>query len=320
MLPASASASASASVSRPARRAVAVPALVAAAAMAASGCAADLGGDAGRPAAVDPIGGIGHVHGLGVDSITGTIYLAAHGGVYEVPVSGSDETIGWEQLAGPIAGRALDPMGFAMLDGQMFASGHPDPRDLDTSPANLGLITSTDTAQTWQNVSLSGEVDFHDIAVAPAADGKLSFYGYRAADGVVMASGDSGTTWSFGAPLIARDLTVDAGSADTVYATTEDGLMVSGDRGATFALVEGAPPVYLIEAVYGADPGLVGIDLTGNVWVQSEGAWRQSGSTSGEVEAVAFAAAPTPVLVVADDRGVSASSDFGATWRTLVAR
>ncbi len=70
MLPASASAS------RRARRAVAVLALVAA-----SGCAADLGRDAGRPAAVDPTGGIGHVHGLGVDSVTGAIYPAAHGGV-----------------------------------------------------------------------------------------------------------------------------------------------------------------------------------------------------------------------------------------------
>ncbi len=81
-----------------------------------------------------------------------------------------------------------------------------------------------------------------------------------------------------------------------------------------------APPAYPIVAVDGADAGLVGIDLSGNVGVQSEGTWRQSGSTSGEVEAMAFAAAPTPVLVVADDRGVSASSDFGATWRTLVAR
>jgi len=209
-------------------------------------------------------------------------------------------------------------MGFTMLDGQMFASGHPDPRDLDTLPPNLGLITSSDTAQTWQNVSLSGEVDFHDIAVAPAADGELSFYGYRAADGVVMASGDSGTTWSLGATLIARDLTVDADSADIVYATTEDGLMVSSDRGATFAFVEGAPPVYLVESVPGADAGLVGIDLTGDVWVQAAGTWRQSGSTSGEVEAMTFAASPTPVLVVADNRGLSVSTDFGATWRTLV--
>ncbi|GAB3136356.1 WD40/YVTN/BNR-like repeat-containing protein [Marisediminicola antarctica] len=306
-----------ASDSRSARRTISSLALTAALATVVVGCASDV---ESTPAPVDTTPGIGHIHGLGVDSLTGAIYLAAHGGVYEVPASDSDEAIGWRQLEGPIAGRALDAMGFTMLDGQMFASGHPDPRDLDldTSPANLGLITSTDTAQTWQNVSLSGEVDFHDVAVAPAPDGELNVYGYRAADGVVMASGDSGATWSLGATLIARDLTVDADSADTVYATTEDGLMVSDDRGATFAFLEGAPPVYLIQSVHGADAGLVGIDLTGNVWVQEAGTWRQSGSTSGEVEAMTFAASPTPVLVVADDRGLSVSSDFGATWRILV--
>jgi len=301
--------------SRSARRTGSALALAAALATAVAGCASDA---ESTPAPTDSIPGIGHVHGLGVHSLTGAIYLAAHGGVYEVPVSGSGEALEWGQLEGPVAGRAIDAMGFTMFEGQMFASGHPDPRDLDTSPANLGLITSTDTALTWQDVSLSGEVDFHDVAVAPAPDGELNVYGYRAADGVVMASGDSGTTWSLGAPLIARDLTVDADSADIVYATTEDGLMVSGDRGATFAFVEGAPPVYLVESVPGADAGLVGIDLTGDVWVQAAGTWRQSGSTSGEVEAMTFAASPTPVLVVADDRGLSVSNDFGATWRTLV--
>ena len=141
---------------------------------------------------------------------------------------------------------------------------------------------------------------------------------YRAGDGVVMSSDDAGETWSSGAALLARDLTVDARSADTVYATTEEGLLVSEDRGATFDLVEGAPPVHLIEAVRGAEAGLVGIDMTGNVWVETAGAWRQSGSTSGEVEAMAYAAAPAPVLVVVDGRGVSVIGDFGATWRTLV--
>lgn len=305
---------------RTARRTVAVLALVAVAAIAVSGCTADAGSTAGSPAPVAPTPDIGHVHGLGVDSRTGTIYLAAHGGVYEVPVGDSDETLGWGQLTGPIAGRAIDAMGFTMLDGQMVASGHPDPRDLDTEPANLGLITSADSARTWRNISLSGEVDFHDVAIARAPDGGLNVYGYGAADGVVRASGDAGETWTSGATLVARDLTVDAGSADTVYATTRDGLMVSGDRGATFDLVEGAPPIYLIEVVPGAEAGLVGIDLTGNVWVQTEGGWMQRGSTSGEVEAMTYAASPTPVLVVADGRGVSVSSDFGATWRTVVAK
>ena len=304
-----------ASQARSGRRSVFLLALVAVAAITVSGCAAD----DGRPAApVEATPVIGHVHGLGVDSVSGSIFLATHGGVYEVPVGDSDEALAWGQLAGPIAGRALDPTGFAMLDGQMFASGHPDPRDLDTEPANLGLITRTDTALTWQSVSLSGEVDFHDLAVAPAPDGEVNFYGYSAADGAVMVSGDSGATWTSGAALTARDLTVDAGSSDTVYATTEDGLLVSEDRGATFDVVEGAPPVYLIETVRGGDAGLVGIDLTGNVWVQAAGVWRQTGSTTGAVEAMTFAALPEPVLIVADDRGVSVSSDFGATWRTLV--
>lgn len=300
--------------SRAGRRTVAVLALATAVTVAVSGCAADPGSPS---TPVESTPGTGHVHGVGVHPITGTIYLASHGGVYEVPAD-TGEALAWGQLVGPIAGRALDPMGFTMLEGRMFASGHPDPDDLDVEPGNLGLITSTDTARTWQSVSLGGEVDFHDLAVAATPDGGVSVYGYRAADGIVMASDDAGATWSMGAALLARDLTVDARSPDTVYATTEEGLVVSEDRGATFDLVEDAPPVFLVETVRGAEAGLVGIDMTGNLWVESAGAWRQGGSTSGEVEAMAYAASPTPLLVVVDGRGVSTSGDFGATWRTLV--
>jgi len=264
--------------------------------------------------------GFGHIHGLGVDTTSETAYVATHTGVFELPALNSDP-VSVGDLEGPIAGRAQDTMGFTMVGADMFGSGHPDPAEEPAlTPPNLGLITSTDAAQTWTSVSLRGQTDFHDLAVAPGQSGDVRIYGYDATSGAVMVSRDGGTSWTEGATVALRDLTVDPADPDTVYATTGDGLAVSTDAGATFRLVADAPALYLIESLSDGNGGMIGIAVDGTVWVRTGAAgWQSTGSAGGSVQAMTYIGTPTSLLLVADDRGIVVSDDRGATWRVLVA-
>lgn len=261
----------------------------------------------------------GHVHGLSVDSVTGLAYAATHGGVFELPPADA-APIAAADLGDPIAGRAQDTMGFTMDGGQMFGSGHPDPAEQSATP-NLGFITSQDGAQTWETLSLGGEADFHDIEVVRDAGGSMSVYAVDSRTGQITISTDGGVTWQSRADLVMRDLTADP-SSGTLYATTEQGLAVSYDGGATFEVDPEAPVLYLIDRVDGPSPdGLVGIDPEGTVWTRIGAQdWLKSGSVVGNVEAMAYSAVPEPVLLVADARGIVTSDDFGATWRVVVER
>jgi len=261
----------------------------------------------------------GHVHGLGVDSVTGVAYAATHGGLFELPPAGATP-IAAADLGDPIAGRAQDTMGFTIDGRQMFGSGHPDPAEQSAAP-NLGFITSNDSAQTWQTLSLGGEADFHDIEVVRDAAGTLSVYAVDARTGQITTSTDGGVTWHSGADVVMRDLTADPASG-TVYATTEQGLAVSDDDGATFEVDPDAPVMYLIDWVDGPSAdGLVGIDLDGTVWTRIGAEdWQERGSVSGDAEAMAYSPVPQPVLLVADARGIVTSDDFGATWQAVVER
>lgn len=263
---------------------------------------------------------LGHVHGIGVDSTTGAIYAATHGGVFELPAADAAPVAG-AALDGPIAGGAQDTMGFVIDGDQMFASGHPAPGEgLDLELPNLGLITSTDAANSWQTLSLRGETDFHDIDVVQEA-GDTTVYGLDAATGTIRVSRDGGVTWSEGATLSARDLSADPRSPETVYATTAEGLMVSRDAARTFNLVDSAPPLYLVDSLGDAVGGLIGVDTDGAIWTRSaEGSsWTSRGSAEGEVDALTYGEFPVGKLVVADDRGIAASENFGRTWQVLVA-
>ena len=300
-------------------RFLALATVVLAGSAAISGCATTSGAVETTPA--ESAADIGHIHGLGIDPDTGVIFFAAHGGMFELPNLDADEPIPLTELAGPIAGRAQDTMGFTMIDGRMFGSGHPGPDEVETRPANLGLLTSTDSAKSWDSVSLSGEVDFHDIAAARTAAGEFELYGYSATTGRVMTSRDSGSSWSSGATLAIRDLTIDPDAGGIVYGTTEGGLMESADAGATFSPAADAPALYLVESLQDGTGGLIGVDVSGTVWVKTTtDGWRETGSATGLVEAMTYSSTASGTLLVADDRGISTSEDFGATWRQLATR
>lgn len=299
------------------RKVVASIAAALAAGLALTGCATaapDTSEPAVPQAAESPFG---HIHGFGINSTSGEAFVASHNGVFKLPSLDSDP-IAAAELGEPVAGRAQDTMGFTMNGRQMFGSGHPDPAE-QSAPPNLGFITSTDNAETWQTVSLGGEKDFHEIEVVRDAAGTITVYGVDSSTSQIMISGNGGTSWRPGAEVLVRDVSVDPVSG-VVYATTENGLALSSDGGETFEVDPDAPALYLVDWVDGpSSEGLVGVDLEGNVWTRlGAEEWIMSGSVEGDVSAMMYSATPEPALLVADARGVVASGDLGATWRVVV--
>ena len=120
---------------------------------------------------------LGHVHGLGTDPANGTLYAATHFGVFNLGKDGAG-------TVERVADRWQDTMAFTVVGPNHFlASGHPDQRE--NLPVHLGLIESTDAAQTWDPVSLLGKADFHTLESA----GDL-LYGYDSVTGRLMVTTD----------------------------------------------------------------------------------------------------------------------------------
>ncbi|HSP75150.1 MAG TPA: sialidase family protein [Cryobacterium sp.] len=299
------------------------------------GLAAALAGCAPSPAApatgtsTTTTAAFEHIHGLGADPSTGATYAGTHQGVWQIPTGLlPDSYLAGAPDAGLTrptrhAGPVFDAMGFTVAaPGLLLASGHPGSDTSTLSAPNVGLISSTDAAATWTNVSLAGETDFHDLDAVTLPSGALRVYGYDAADGLVSISDDDGATWASGAAVALRDLAADPANPEQVYATTEDGLARSDDAGRTFAPVPGAPMLYLIDVQDAAAGGsIVGIDPGGVLWHQEArgGTWTRGGQTEGSPEAFTFVGGSAPWLLAADQRGVVASDDFGLTWTVLVA-
>ena len=254
----------------------------------------------------EPDLGFGHVHGVDLNPAEGQIYAATHHGVFRLGPDGPQR----------IADRYQDTMGFVITGPDRFlASGHPDLRE--PGPPHLGLIESTDRAQTWTSVSLHGEADFHALTVAGA-----TIYGLDATDGVVMRSDDNGQNWQRGATLDAADLDVDPTNPLRVLATTADGVLESVDGGLSFHPVASPPPRSLVVIDHvektGGDqePRLAGVDADGGVWALDREGWIQAGALPGPPHA--FTAIAADRYLAATEEGVFDSEDAGRTW-TLVA-
>lgn len=285
-----------------------------------TGCTAD---PAKAPEPTTPY--VGHIHGLGADPATGRTYAATHTGVWLLPTGALPDTYparDRSDLDAPVqlADRWQDTMGFTVAGPRLLlASGHPDPEEQpDLVPPHLGLISSTDGALTWDTLSLRGEVDFHDLDAVRLPDGQLRIYGFDAGDGIVLISDDGGATWSTGARLELRDLAADPTSPDRVFANTAAGLLISTDGARSFQSAQGAPPLYLI-AFADATREIVGIDTSGQIWASDDGVhWQAHAQTSGAPEALSFVGGDAPWLLIADERGIVATSDYGISTTPLV--
>jgi hypothetical protein len=176
------------------------------------------GEQAGTPATEGGVTNVSHVHGLGLNPGDGKVYVATHHGLYRIDAPGKAAPVG--------TGRA-DTMGFTVIGPDTFlGSGHPAPNE--GGPPHLGLIESTDAGATWLRRSLAGEADFHALTYAHG-----TVFGYDATSGTLRVSSDK-KTWDTRARLAAADIAVSPADANTVLATTRQGLARSTDGGRTF--------------------------------------------------------------------------------------
>ena len=284
-----------------ARPAQALPAALLAAAAALTACSAGTppASTAPRAAGADP--GVAHVHGLGVDPADGVLYAASHHGLFRIPEQGP---------ATRVADRYQDTMGFTIAGpGTFLGSGHPDARKDPDLPPRLGLIRSTDRAETWQSVSLLGKVDFHALQ---AAHGNV--YGWDAGSGDVMVSADEGRTWDVRSRLAIRDLVVSPDDPDELLVTTEQGPARSRDGGRTWERVPDAPLLAVL--TWAAPASLFGVAPSGRVHRSSDGGdtWTALGEVGGQPEAATADPDGGELYVAVADRGVLVSRDGGRTF------
>lgn len=234
-----------------------------------------------------------HIHAVARDPGDGKVYLATHEGLFRY-----DPT-------GPVrVGPVIDLMGFTVAGpGRFYASGHPGPGAGLSSP--VGLIESRDGGQSWQTLSRAGRSDFHAMTASPA--GVVGF------DGVLRVSKD-GRTWADGAiPGPPRSLAA-APDGSRVLATTAAGLLSSGDNGATWSPVPGAPLLLLVAWL--DTRTVVGVSPSGSLHVSKDAAatWTTvPASVAGPAQALTagMPGGQAEILLVTD-AGILRSTDLGA--------
>lgn len=239
------------------------------------------------------------MHGLGTDPADGTLYAATHLGVFR---------LGEDGIAERVADRWQDTMAFTVVGPNRFlGSGHPElGEDL---PAHLGLIESSDAAQSWSALSLAGEADFH--ALEATAD---LIVGYDALTGKLLASPD-GRNWRSVAKAELVDLAMSPSDPTRVLATTPQGSIVeySTASGADKP-VAGAPPLVFLD--WPEPDLLVGLAPDGEVYLSDDGArtWLRTEGPPGDPQALDVAPASWKV---ATSQSIFVSTDDGRTWEDL---
>ena len=240
-----------------------------------------------------------HIHGLGVHPRDDTLYIATHFGLFTA-ASGKTkvERVGESRQ---------DIMGFSVADADRFiGSGHPEPDDTELPP-NLGLIESTDGGNTWRQVSLLGDADFHVLE----SDGER-VYGFDGTQARLMVSDDGGRNWDQRVPPAPMfDLAIDPDDRDHVVAATEAGFFESKDAG------EDWKPLSRELAGLLAWPSakqLYLVDGNGQVRVSGDGgrSWKATGSIGGQP--AAFMAHDDDLYAGLHDGVVKASADGGESW------
>ncbi|MBL8580442.1 MAG: exo-alpha-sialidase [Mesorhizobium sp.] len=267
--------------------------------------AVSTGSSAGaEPVSVSQLKESTHIHGLAVDrEESQKLLIATHHGLFRAGPDGKAE------LISPVQ----DFMGFTPDPSDprsLYASGHP------AGGGNLGFIASTDNGATWTQVApgADGPVDFHQMTVS-FADPQVLYGAY----GALQVSRDAGKTWSVIGPLPAKliDLAASAKDAGTIYAATEEGLLVSGDGGQSWETVIDGAPVSLIEVT--ADGSLHAFVL-GQGLVQAEEAdmvFKTTFASWGDQILLHMAVDPADgnrMFTASHQGDIFASTDGGTNW------
>jgi photosystem II stability/assembly factor-like uncharacterized protein len=242
-----------------------------------------------------------HVHGLGLNPAANDLYVATHSGLFR-SAKGSDDL---ER----VGESSQDTMGFTVVGPDHFlGSGHPAPDQ--PGPTSLGLIESKDGGETWEEVSLAGEADFHILRFA---DDRI--YGYDALNNLLSLSQDGGETWTVHAPpapLI--DLAVDPEDPERLVASSERGLSISTDAGGSWRPL--AEEVGML--AWPAPDAIFLIDGAGRVQrtADPEASWRTIGKIGGQPAAL-LAIDDRRLYAALADASVLRSNDGGASWAKL---
>lgn len=288
----------------PARTATALAALTAAALVA--GCSAATKDEApatapptaSSPGTAAPVSAdgidLGHVHNISLDG--DAVLLGTHEGLYRQDPGSAPARVG----------EPFDVMGFAPGGDSWLASGHPAAGT--DAPADLGLLASTDAGDTWQQVSLAGEADFHRLAASGA-----TVLGVNSGDGLLWRSTDAGARWTTHGqgPF---DAALDPGDPARAIATTGSGPLRSSDGGQTWTPIPGAP---LIAYVAWTGTGIVGAAPDGQILLSTDAGatWAAAGAVDGQPAGLA---ASGDRVVVLEGGTVWESTGAGATFAARI--
>jgi photosystem II stability/assembly factor-like uncharacterized protein len=261
------------------------------------------------PAAIGqsiPLSEVSHIHGIGFDAAApGSLLLATHYGLYRAHPDGT---------ATAVSSDRNDYMGFTpdpANPDRLLASGHP------AAGGNLGVIVSEDGGATWTQLAagVDGPVDFHAMTISRADPETI--YGLY---GDIQVSRDGGATWAVAglAPGRVIDLAASPGAADSLYAGTVGGLMLSTDAAQTWTLI-GPPdvPATMVEAT--GDGSVYAFFHGAGLFRQSatDGEWSRLAGDFGESYILHLAADPSDpmhLVAVTEKSALLESQDGGRTW------
>ena len=225
---------------------------------------------------------LGHIHGGVIDS--GSLLLGTHDGLHRVNI---------QTGASARVGSSMDDlMAFAGTPATtLVASGHPGMGS--TMPNPLGLVRSIDQGESWESVSLAGEVDFHSLAV-----NGTEIVGWDTR-GPLQYSQDGGSTWTKG-PIVTSTSVV--WFKDQIWLATPDRGLLVWEPDQLNLSKEGSTAVLL--SVSPSGDSLWRIDRDGSAHrTTGKGSWTQIG-TVNRVEAfvadseVAYAVTSSSVEVI----------------------
>ena len=246
--------------------------------------------------------GISHVHGLGLNPADGSLDVATHFGTFR---------IGRDKKIRRLGASYQDTMGFTVAGpNQFLGSGHPDLQAVRKGQSpRLGLIESKDAGDTWQPVSLSGEVDFHALA---AAHGRV--YGWDATSRRFMVSMDR-QRWETRSTLPLVAFAVDPADPEHIVAAGERGLVDSTDGGRAW---RDRPGPSLATLSWDSTAGLVGAEPGGTIQHSGDAGatWQRVGQLPGSPEALLATPAEWYAAVEAGEAttAIYRSTDSGRNW------
>lgn len=269
----------------------------------ASACSSDAGDSGPRSDSQDgsTSAEMEHIHGIGVDPKDGAVYAGTHYGLFRI-VDGR---------ATRVDDRVQDFMGFTVAGPEHFlASGHPG--EGQEGPGSVGLIESDDAGETWQELSLSGQADFHALEYR---HGRV--YGLNSMTGQLLTSADMNSWEELSSNPIA-DFAVSPTEPDVLIATTEQGLARSTDGGRNFQPLPSAPLMVFVS--WASDGTVTGVTPDGGVFTAEDpdGEWSQRGTLDGQPEALT--AQSGSEIYAAANGTVLLSTDGGRTFDSLLTK